>query len=318
MKNIFTLFSFFICTLLFAQPHDTLKKQTGYIKYAFQTQTAPLSNVYADANALLDFNDHESFYISGKLGMDSIADLGSLQSTPSTISYTQSTASEKGLIIYRNFTTKQIEYNRLKLTVFPSYKVQDNWVEMTWKIHDEFKTIAGYTTQKATTTFRGTDYTAWFSDKLPFPYGPLKLFGLEGIILEVEIHENKENNKITAYEVCYPCENTNQISAPDESITKTIEEEVRFKDNFSYYFVNEINKNEKFPVVYLSEIPTERSIRKKRENTLEKIYEWENKDTKRVLPGIDYKKLLTPGKEKENNSLPITAFPSHPTSFSRQ
>ena len=55
-----------------------------------------------------------------------------------------------------------------------------------WKITKESQKILGYTTYKATTTFRGRDYIAWFSPEFPYNYGPWKLGGLPGLILKVE------------------------------------------------------------------------------------------------------------------------------------
>ena len=43
-------------------------------------------------------------------------------------------------------------------------------------------TILGYPCHKATTRFRGRDYVAWYTEEIPFPYGPFKFGGLPGLI----------------------------------------------------------------------------------------------------------------------------------------
>ena len=54
-----------------------------------------------------------------------------------------------------------------------------------WSITEETKLIKGYMVQKATTSFAGRDYTAWFSPEIPISEGPYKFNGLPGLILEI-------------------------------------------------------------------------------------------------------------------------------------
>jgi GLPGLI family protein len=56
--------------------------------------------------------------------------------------------------------------------------------EIHWNIADSTKKIGNYTCSKATAHFRGRDYTAWFTPQIPVPYGPWKLVGLPGLILQ--------------------------------------------------------------------------------------------------------------------------------------
>jgi hypothetical protein len=53
-----------------------------------------------------------------------------------------------------------------------------------WQITHDTASFGGLHCQKATTHFRGRDYTAWFCPDLPLPVGPWKLNGLPGIIIE--------------------------------------------------------------------------------------------------------------------------------------
>ena len=54
-----------------------------------------------------------------------------------------------------------------------------------WKISDEHRQILKYDCVKATCTFRGRDYEAWFTSSIPMSYGPWKFGGLPGLILEI-------------------------------------------------------------------------------------------------------------------------------------
>jgi GLPGLI family protein len=63
--------------------------------------------------------------------------------------------------------------------------------EIKWKIEDDTKQIAGYPSQKATTSFAGRNFIAWFTSAIPIPDGPYKFSGLPGLILEVSDVENE-------------------------------------------------------------------------------------------------------------------------------
>ena len=54
-----------------------------------------------------------------------------------------------------------------------------------WKISDEHKQVMDYNCIKATCSFRGRDYEAWFTADIPISYGPWKFCGLPGLILEI-------------------------------------------------------------------------------------------------------------------------------------
>ncbi|CAL2083624.1 hypothetical protein TD3509T_580040 [Tenacibaculum dicentrarchi] len=66
------------------------------------------------------------------------------------------------------------------------YEITEEVPKMDWKIaHTETKKIANYNCSKATVSFRGRNYTAWYTIQLPFSFGPWKFNGLPGLILEI-------------------------------------------------------------------------------------------------------------------------------------
>jgi GLPGLI family protein len=53
-----------------------------------------------------------------------------------------------------------------------------------WVLLEDTKKIGSFVCNKATTFFRGRNYTAWYSSDIKGNFGPWKLQGLPGIILE--------------------------------------------------------------------------------------------------------------------------------------
>jgi GLPGLI family protein len=97
-----------------------------------------------------------------------------------------------------------------------------------WKLQEEIKTINGYEAQKATTTYSGRDYTAWFSSEIPISDGPFKFNGLPGLILEISDSENHYSFKIKSFE--------------------KLKQKIPFKTNLKQYI--KTNKKDLFEVWY--------------------------------------------------------------------
>src|SRR5690606_26606161 len=65
--------------------------------------------------------------------------------------------------------------------------------DLLWDVKGAKKTIGNFTCYKATTIRkegkRDIEVTAWFTDELPFSFGPLGIDGLPGLILELNVGE---------------------------------------------------------------------------------------------------------------------------------
>lgn len=66
------------------------------------------------------------------------------------------------------------------------YKYTESIPKIKWKIESGQKEILGYKCQQALCTFRGRQYEVWFTTDIPLSYGPWKLQGLPGLILEAK------------------------------------------------------------------------------------------------------------------------------------
>ncbi|MCH7524146.1 MAG: GLPGLI family protein [Bacteroidetes bacterium] len=91
--------------------------------------------------------------------------------------------------VYKNFKTNKIYTNYIILNKYVLQR--DSLNIFNWRIIDKFKEINGYKCQKATTTFRGRNYIAYFTESIPISSGPWKFGGLPGLILEIIDDENK-------------------------------------------------------------------------------------------------------------------------------
>lgn len=55
-----------------------------------------------------------------------------------------------------------------------------------WELMETVDTVAGYVCSKAKTSFRGREWTVWFTMEIPISAGPWKFNGLPGLILKAQ------------------------------------------------------------------------------------------------------------------------------------
>jgi len=87
-------------------------------------------------------------------------------------------------IQYYQFPAQKKLFRKESL-VINSYLIEDALPAIDWKVSSDTASFGGMHCQKATSHFKGRDYTAWFCADMPFHAGPWKLNGLPGVILEV-------------------------------------------------------------------------------------------------------------------------------------
>ena len=109
-------------------------------------------------------------------------------------------------------------------------------LKIKWEISKETKTIASYKTYKAITKFRGRTWEAWFAPKLAYPYGPWKLHGLPGLILEAY----DESRKYT-YTATQIYDNENNLSIDLKKIPEITLR--KYTEMYKEYYDNIFSKN---------------------------------------------------------------------------
>jgi len=85
--------------------------------------------------------------------------------------------------IYKTAATKHVYYyDRIGLS---SFRYEEPADAFAWTIAPATATIAGYACQRATATFAGRTWEAWFTREMPISEGPYKFYGLPGLIVKV-------------------------------------------------------------------------------------------------------------------------------------
>ena len=89
------------------------------------------------------------------------------------------------LVIYNNYPEgKRTIHDAI---FFDHYVFEDDNLPQQWTmVADSVKTILGHTCRKASCSYRGRNYEAWYNPDLPVNAGPWKFSGLPGLIMSVQ------------------------------------------------------------------------------------------------------------------------------------
>ncbi len=149
------------------------------------------------------------------------------------------------------------------------YFIHDKVPKPIWTIDDtNAKKILGYNCIKATTNFRGSSFTAYFTRELPYSAGPFKFYGLPGLILDIR-EDNKNYNIWKANEIILNSSDKINYSPLFPSKTKiTIKNFVALKDGY----------DKKQETEQLKIMPEGTKIEINNRVGIEKQYEWELMD----------------------------------------
>ena len=91
--------------------------------------------------------------------------------------------------IYKNYPKGKLTFTQH----IPSdtFKYEESLDVFNWNLAGVFDTVCGFKVQKASCSFGGRDWIAWFTTELPFNDGPYKFNGLPGLILKVADTRNQ-------------------------------------------------------------------------------------------------------------------------------
>lgn len=180
MKNIFLIFVF----ISFIGSSQTT---TGLVQYGEIQSMGMGAPVGADYNAILVFSKDKSLYITRQDSLEGGHQYKINSYSNGENSFMQTYVTNE--IGFRYYYDKKVDSLYSRDIGFRL--VKEEIPDLRWVLHNETKTIGKYICNKATTDFRGRKYTAWYTTEIPLPFGPWKLHGLPGLILEA-YDTNKE------------------------------------------------------------------------------------------------------------------------------
>jgi GLPGLI family protein len=135
---------------------------------------------------------------------------------------------------YLPVTEDDIYVNNGKISIVKNtpqqrYLITEIPDKIDWKIDKETKDLLGYTCQKATGICKGRKYTAWFTTDIPASFGPWKLQGLPGLILEA--YDDRHFIKFTCTKLVTQedLQNVKPINIPADAISTNMKEYEQMK-----------------------------------------------------------------------------------------
>jgi GLPGLI family protein len=111
--------------------------------------------------------------------------------------------------------------NKLFTKSINGYYLFEKIPEMKWILMKEIKMFNKIECNKAMTNFRGRTYTAWYEPSIPNSFGPWKLNGLPGLILEAT-----DDSKNVVFKL-------NKIKIPKKEIVNFMNPALKQKKNIT-------------------------------------------------------------------------------------
>lgn len=144
---------------------------------------------------------------------------------------------------YPDLDYLKIDHEKKEILFFDAivstdFLIKDNYTKVVWEISDVSKEIAGYNCIKATTSYRGRDWAVWFAPEIPVSYGPWKLHGLPGLIVEASESSGVYSWKIENVEYKRSEIFDKDFSSLVKTKNKVALSFIKFLENQKEYFAN--------------------------------------------------------------------------------
>ncbi|QHI37917.1 hypothetical protein IMCC3317_33000 [Kordia antarctica] len=187
MKRYFLLF-LLIPLFNYVQAQSS---QTGIIYFDH------IDNHYSESyNAYLVFNQSKSYFVTAKdsLGLSKgvkVAKYNGEEEFVEVADFDEISKTRKnGLEVFLDKLQDTMYFTNAFTLASKTIYGKEKRPNLTWKFTTDTKMIGKFNCKKATTLFRGRKYICWYTEEIPLSYGPWKLQGLPGIILEAKSDDN--------------------------------------------------------------------------------------------------------------------------------
>lgn len=197
MKKLFLLFSI-ANTILLLFPMALMAQQTHVLEPSImEVAYHEISGKYNDDYALRVGKSMSQYFSYHKLRDDSLSSNAQTSmiilqemldeaNNRNDASKQRASGPDHGDYFYRSQANNT--FDTYTSFMGQGYKITEPIPVQDWNIvTDSTRQILGYNCYMATTTFRGRQWTVYYTEDIPMPLGPWKLGGLPGLILFAEV-----------------------------------------------------------------------------------------------------------------------------------
>jgi GLPGLI family protein len=140
--------------------------------------------------------------------------------------------------IYKNFPVGKILYRGYVMDNYLQYEEDINAFK--WVLSNETSTISDYKVQKASVSYGGRNWVAWYCADLPFSDGPYKFRGLPGLI--VKLYDTKNHYEFELVHIGKPDKETLIELSERGWVTTSRENFLKAEDSFRENIISNAEK----------------------------------------------------------------------------
>ncbi|MDG5490111.1 GLPGLI family protein [Psychroserpens sp. SPM9] len=197
-----------ICNFTSCIKSKSVEFHKGIVHYG-QIESKSLGDTIGpDFNSYLVFDNNHSYYVFAKDSLEKATHFKKRYYSKDSLSirsYAFPMTSRYGKQVYYNRKSDSLYWRK-----WEKYYVSEKTPQIDWELISKTKTIQKHTVYKAQGQFRGRIYTAWYTKDIALPYGPWKLQGLPGLILEA--YDEKKEMYFYLKNLEYPTKNNTSIT----------------------------------------------------------------------------------------------------------